>query len=145
MFPYHPPPLKTPFSLCRNLDFARIVWKVQYHVLLIVQRNLLRWWNSLDKERNVLAIDAKDLFLSCAPEKRRVRFPSGEEKLRCSVPDNREDREGMSITPGRRQPYQNYVRRVRCRRIFLLRTRSGRSSRFKEMNSETKYYFENKG
>jgi len=49
------------------------------------------------------------------------------------VPDNREDREGMSITPGRRQPYQNYVRRVRCHRIFLLRTRSGRSSRFKEM------------
>lgn len=62
------------------------------------------------------------MFLSCAPGKRRVRFPSGEEKLHCSVPDNRERiAKGMCITPGRRQPYRNYVRRVRCRRFFKRR------------------------
>lgn len=83
----------------------------QYHILLILQRDLLRRWDGLDKERSVLVGNAKDLFLSYAPGKRRVRFPFGGEKLRYSVSDNREDREGMCITPGRRPPYRNYVRR----------------------------------
>lgn len=69
--------------------------------------------------------------------KRQVRFPSGKEKLHCSVRDNREDRERMCTTPERRQLLPELCEKGQVLSYTSFREQVVEASRFREVISNS--------